>query len=558
MRSSIARTFSAVILWLPLLWSPLFAQPTVVVGHDISSLPVVRVRIIPSPKIPDPSSRSSWTVMDNGEAADVIGCRRLPAPVRPVSDVVLCIDVSNSIVEQGRMSSVRAAAERLLDRLVAAGASVAIVHIDNDAHIGSDFSGDRTQLREGLSRMFAGRSSSIVSALTEPLTGALSMLPKKSVRPSVIVITDSEDPFNDRDVIPLLRSQGASISFLGLGGLTMAPHIRCADSTGGVVVRCAADSLGVTDGASALASALIDGTMVELVWRMPSRRTTGHAVDIRSVAEAAPVSFSYIIPDEMRTRLESPEHLTFGVVPPSRPAASFLSLTAVNGPFRVDSIRFETPPKGFGFTQEFPLAIDSGATVNIPLRFAPDDTSFVWTRLAVYPQKETPISISLSGGRAVRPVVPPTLRFRSPRGGEEFFVDSYVPLAWEGSEPGDLHRIDVSTDGGKTWTTSTDSVRGSGFLWHTPLDSAGLVLLRVSHLAPGSQGNGIIQQCTLASPLRIRDSRSFFRAMEMNPTVVGTRKDKIFDNVFTNSSTVPVTVEAVDPSLMGQYIINLA
>lgn len=551
LRPSIARMILLAVLALALSWSHVHAQSTVIVDHDASDLPWIRARVIPPAPAMNTASASSWRVTDNGESKTVERCERVPARVRPTADVVLCIDVSNSVIELSRKSVMRAAAEILIERLIAGGATIAIVYFDNKAHIGCDFTRDRALLRDGLSRMFAGRASSVVSAITEPTTGALSMLSKNSVRPSIIVMTDSEDPFDPKDVIPQLRERGAAISFLGMGRLSMEPHRRCADSTGGVAVRCSADSGNVVNTASALASALMDGNIVELTWKAASRKAVTHVADIRSSADTTSATFTYVIPDNRQSRLESPEHLSFGVVTPSRPASSFVSLTAVNSSFIVDSVRFETPPMGFSITQEFPMNIDSGTTANLPLRFAPRDTGFVWTRLSVFIRNEKPLTVNLSGGKADKVVNPATMHLLSPKGGEEYFVDSYVPLSWEGSEPGDLHRIEVTTNGGSTWTVSADSVRGSSYLWHTPVDSAAAVLLRVSHRGSDRYRGSFVQQCTLTSPLRIRDSRSFLRPMEMNPTVVGDRKDKIFDNVFTNSSSKPLIIESVE--FLGEY-----
>jgi hypothetical protein len=156
--------------------------------------------------------------------------------------------------------------------------------------------------------------------------------------------------------------------------------------------------------------------------------------------------------------------------------------------------------------------------------------------------------VSLSAGKATAAIKKPTIRMLEPAPGSALFADSYALISWEGSEPGDAHRIDISTDGGKTWQVSADSVRGSGYLWHTPMNATADVRLRVSHLGYAPKAGGVVQQCTIAAPLRIRDARSFLRSMEMNPTVVGSRKDKIFDNVFTNASNTAVRIDGVELS----------
>lgn len=528
-----------------------YAQTSAPIGVDENMFPVMRARVLSSNTPSVASKISHWTITDNGEPVLVQSCKQIPLDLHPLTEVVVCVDVSNSVTELNRSGLMKLAAEQLINRFLLEGASVALVFFDNKAHIGCDFTRDKPTLYDGLQRMFAGRATSVVSALEEPLTGALSLLPRAASHPTIVMITDSEDPFVPSGIISTVRMRGASASFLGIGALSMPSHAILADSTGGLIAHCAADSASVLTTSNALTNALVGSGVYELQWRTPSNRNLRHEVRIQEARSNASTAFYFMVPEKNRARLEAPQHLSFGVVPPSRPAESFLSLTAVNGSFTVDSLNFISTSSGFSIHQEFPVNVDSNTTANLALRFAPRDTGFVWTQLKVFVRGENPIVVNLTGGKANAIVSNPSLFLVSPRGGEEYFVDSYVPVSWEGSEPGDMHRIEISTDSGKSWELSADSVRGNGYLWHTPTDSSNTVLIRVSHRGADSYKGPFVQQCILKTPLRIRNSRSFFRSMEMNPTIVGERKDKIFDNVFTNSSVNPITIEGVE--FLGEF-----
>lgn len=525
------------------------AQTPVLLRCDSSQFPLMKARVALSGS----STRSldaaeQWVVNDNNIPAPLLQARRLLPQAQLPKEVVICVDVSNSITELNRGGVLRSAVDALTEVLLPAGSRVAIVFFDNNAHIGCDLTTDPAQIQSGMNRMFYGRSSNVVNALSQPLTGAFSVLTKGVESAAVIVITDGEDSFATTDLITAARNAHASLSFLGLGSLNLYAHEQCADSTGGVVVRSFCNELSVGHAARALAAAICGRNVFDLLWTSPATNDAQHTIRIRLLADSTTWEFQARTPVRRLARLDIPPHLSFGVVPPSAPASTYLSLSAENASFVVDSIRMDDPSTGFSIRGDYPLRVDSSTTVNVPLRYAPRDTNFVWTQLRVFVRNGGTRIVSLSAGKATAAIKKPTIRMLEPAPGSALFADSYALISWEGSEPGDAHRIDISTDGGKTWQVSADSVRGSGYLWHTPMNAAADVRLRVSHLGYAPMAGGVVQQCTIAAPLRIRDARSFLRSMEMNPTVVGSRKDKIFDNVFTNASNTAVRIDGVELS----------
>ncbi len=542
----------ALLLAVQAAW--IHAQTPVLLRCDSSQFPLMKARVALSGS----STRSldaaeQWVVNDNNIPAPLLQARRIDAlrllpQAQLPKEVVICVDVSNSITELNRGAVLRSAVDALTEVLLPAGSRVAIVFFDNNAHIGCDLTTDPAQIQSGMSRMFSGRSSSVVNALSQSLTGAFSVLTKGVESAAVVVITDGEDSFATTDLITAARNAHASLSFLGLGSLNLYAHEQCADSTGGVVVRSFCNELSVGHAARALAAAICGRNVFDLLWTSPATNDAQHTIRIRLLSDSTTWEFQARTPVRRLARLDIPPHLSFGVVPTSAPASTYLSLSAENASFVVDSIRMDDPSTGFSIRGEYPLRVDSSTTVNVPLRYAPRDTNFVWTQLRVFVRNGGTRIVSLSAGKATAAIKKPTIRMLEPAPGSALFADSYALISWEGSEPGDAHRIDISTDGGKTWQVSADSVRGSGYLWHTPMNAAADVRLRVSHLGYAPKAGGVVQQCTIAAPLRIRDARSFLRSMEMNPTVVGSRKDKIFDNVFTNASNAAVRIDGIELS----------
>jgi VWFA-related protein len=137
-----------------------------------------------------------FEVLENGETRDVVSVRPVTAPF----NLVLLLDVSGSV--DNYVNFIRKAARQFVETMGPQD-RIAIVTFNDDVHVVSTFTTNKTELSKSLDTFDAGGGTAYYDALAYTLADTLR--PLRGDRTAVVVLTDGDD---NRSFLPFdaLRS----------------------------------------------------------------------------------------------------------------------------------------------------------------------------------------------------------------------------------------------------------------------------------------------------------------------------------------------------------------
>ncbi len=423
---------------------------------------------------------------------------------------------------------------------------VGLCFFDNLSHIACDYTSNRDNVLRALSTAFDGRATSYRQALTEEKTGALSLITPKTSNNMILLIADGSDSLDVEAISDRAHSLNCSICCLGIGSFPDESLRRIAQMTGGYCFTQLQDSAAVVDAAYAIAGIVNGESFFDVQWTASDIASESHRVNLNFPSVSRQLNFTYTVRDQKRARVEHTGHLIFGAVAPHSSSNAPIAVQALNFDITIDSVAFLGMP-AFHTSQQFPLKIKANATADIPITYAPADSSYVWSRMMIYTRECGSSSVTMSGGYPGYEAKTKCLKILKPKANDILPTDSYVSVEWEGTPPNNFCRVELSVDDGRTWKVMQENVPGNLYMMKTPRDPHERCRLRVTQKA---------SQTTVSTPgiqdeisdgvFSIVNPATFVNEVRMNATIVGQRKDKSFSAFIKNITQAPLFVESAD------------
>lgn len=290
----------ALIAAAPALAAAPDPTPLTVRGVDTAKYPAVTLRLALPAALQD-AGEPTFSIRENGEAVKVVSAISPEKSAAEPSYVVLAIDSSGSM--KGRpIEDARAAAQRFIAELPQ-GAEVALVSFSDGAKLVTNFTSDRTAVRDAIAGLNASGETALYDALVTA-AGTLRVVPGD--RKSIVLLSDGGDTVSRvkfSDAMDIVAKSKAPVYAVALKSGEYNPRAlnSLAAGSGGRLVS-AAKSAELAVRFEGIAREL--GSVWSVTYESAKPRTKDLEIDVTAKAGGASASAAIAI--------ASPEYLTGG------------------------------------------------------------------------------------------------------------------------------------------------------------------------------------------------------------------------------------------------------
>lgn len=521
----------------------LYSQQFSLLDVNTSRFPVISARIYPyttDGKRIDSLKAPDVIIRDNGIpcSAEEILCPA-PLPVSPQQSLLLALDISASTSFFSAYQNLEEyAVNHFSDQLRSKNlAEAAVTVFDNSSFTALDFTANADQLTNILTPIQRISGTDYTQAFLQSGSGALSLMRHAHHAGNILFITDGLDNMDTAEVMKKARLMNVRIYCIMLNNAMPQALKDIATASGGAWFERVNDKVAMQRACHTISGLIMGAMPCTVRWRVANPCDSLHHVDMEIPLLRTTHGFDYRIDERIVAQLQpSGEYLNFGRVPGGSVSETLLELRAINYPLHIDSVRITGMPF-FHCDTTLKGDVGAGDKKSLRIHFAPKDSSFAWARIRVYSSQCRNVDIALTGGYpGVKPSIK-TIRLLSPNGGEILSSFSSTQIRWEGSSMDDEHLLELSSDGGNTWTTIRDGVRGDTYNWNVPELQSEHCLVRVSQHGGGNFNKGIMQSDASDAQFMIIPIGAAMREINMQQSVVGTRKDSVIRLYIHNPET---------------------
>jgi len=497
----LVRSSVALILALTCMISS-WAQQRSLILHSVVTDTFPRItaqiyRFDPKTGANVPLSRSEVEITEDGVQRTALSVRCPDNALRDEVSSVLTIDVSASMARGGpNIVLARAAAKAWIEALTP-GSECAITSFDDHHYVNIDFTEDKQRLLETLPTLAPrGGTNYNEGFIGEPF-GGLRIAASGTKKRVMVFLTDGQGVVTPDRVLQEAERDSVTIYCVSLG-MVMPQVLRdIAERTGGVFFE------NVTTVEEAILAyrriyEIVSGVGPCVVeWESATTCDASRSVQIKVGDDV--VFTKYNAPDSAVASVQlNPTTLSFGVVPTATSLGREITLTARNSDVVITGIRRDGNARFKLLDTIFPVRLKSGQNVTWRVEYTATDTTYATARFDVLTDKCPGTYIFAVAGSDVQAPEQPTLNVVYPNGGERIIAGSAVILRYDGIPPDVAVRLDVSTDGGSTWTQAGFNVKNYQMRWIAPYIKSEQCLLRVTQeqMEQRSRTTGALLQLT--------------------------------------------------------------
>lgn len=397
----------------------------------------------------------------------------------PVSSV-LAIDVSGSM-HSGSPKNIflaTSAAEAWIEALNDSS-ECAITSFDHHAYLTSPFTQNKTALLRALPSLKPQGGTSFDAGLLSPTIGALHVAKDGKHKRVVVFLTDGNGGGNISAMVALARDANITVYCVSLGKPMPYTLKRLAEESGGLWFE---NVTTVTEAQLAYRRIYIDATYPEpCLASFALSPNCKNKRDLKVYAGSDSVLLSITIPDSLSGNATvSQKSITLGVIPPGVPQKRSFVIYGKNINVTVGSVVTSNPSLVSVSTPPMPHTIQSSDSMVIECTIIPADTSYTTVSISVNtaPCPVQPLYITF-GSMYMQPSTP-TVHIVSPNGGERYSGGSAITLEYDGVSPDVPVNLDVSTNGGKTFSRTHTGITAHHVIWKSPAIVSDSCLLRVT------------------------------------------------------------------------------
>lgn len=489
------RIFTTVCIVLCFLVNnEVWGQNFVVVGTNVQSYPIVvsRAYAFAFSWTPQVIADGSISLRHDGANLAVTVGQEPSTKERTVSLMVLA-DMSAS-VSNGTPSTfdiIKGAAQQVPSILNQQADEIALGIFDANATLLHGLTTDKAAYVSSLSNLKVGSGTNLGKGLyNQPMGGLVHLQTARNPR-ALLLLIDGAPSFNLAASLQIAKSFRTEVYIIGVRtGLT--PELKeLADSSGGLWVE------NVTSQADANAYAL---GFVSQAKRLAASTLEYNPSDLCSRSHVAEFTYNsvvrteyYSVPSFKIASLEwSQAGIDFGTTGVANEFT--VRLTARSVPITIQSAIISDPV----FTLRTPISpgtvLQPNQSIDVTIVFSGAATIHFATFNITSSGCET-APLYIRGGLSP---LGQTIRLLKPDGGETFVAGLDTLIEWTNTLPSDAVRIELSPDGGSTWSTITEGATGNAYRWtpgpatsenamirvqHTLIDSSNIIVLR-GHINP--------------------------------------------------------------------------
>ncbi len=483
---SLFSVYIVIGLYLP---NRTIGQVLTILEIDTSKFPVMRARFLAhdSLAIPIyPLMPSDFIIEENNETCKVLSLN-CPAPKTQPLSAVLSIDVSASMAAD-RIEMARMAANTFVNLLPTEHSQCAITSFNHTNTLNQDFTADKNLLLSALARLSPRGGTDYNTALLNNLTGAFAIARRGMNKKVVILFTDGISNLNETEAIQQAKQSGI-IFYCITSTINIPASLKSlANKTGGLWFEQINKPEQAIEAFKQILLHAQLGAYYEITWQSEAGCSSERELEFILPMKNIVGSSHYSVPKRGQIRLEtSLQQIIFQNILPGSYSDTTISISAVGGTVTVVSLGTDNPAFGLkllpssssGITPELPLIIKEGQSYKLNIHYTRPDSTQQVGRISfkTIPCGEYTIFIrgSLSGKRRNMPI-----KLVKPNGGEELIAGGDTVVQWTGVLPSDSVRVELSTDGGKTWQSiSKKLLTGCEARWRAPAIQTKNALMRV-------------------------------------------------------------------------------
>ncbi|OJW08786.1 MAG: hypothetical protein BGO49_08330 [Planctomycetales bacterium 71-10] len=161
------------------------------------------------------AKRDEFRVTEEGAERPILEFQAPVSTEEVPTTIVLVVDRSGSMNEEGRMPSLKGAVARFVEKMPQ-GSKVAVIAFSGQVEVACPFTTDRRKVRAAVDEMFADGATRFYDAVAE----AVDLLQEQRGRRAIIALTDGQDTHSQvalEDVAAKARELGLPIYTLGFG-----------------------------------------------------------------------------------------------------------------------------------------------------------------------------------------------------------------------------------------------------------------------------------------------------------------------------------------------------
>lgn len=467
------------------------AQDVDILSISDASYPIMRadVMFFDASNMPVSAAAGEVTLTRNGQPWPVRSITCPERNYRPLS-TVLSMDISGSMAGANLLIAQTIATE-WVNAMDADGSECAIMSFNHQNSFVHDFSADRVSLQAAINALTSRGGTSYDAALIDTVYGALRVMRAASQKRIVIVVTDGVGLLQrSAEIIREAQSQGCAIYAVMIKGDVSASLDSVALATGGISIS------NVNTVADARRAFAMIRFFAERNGRC--RVTWEEEAQCRSVDPQISIGISYRNRTDTRIYRPRPENvialraeppfLAFGKRTPNVSHDTTVVLTASVRDITILGVSNSSSQPVFTIVDPLPLTIRPGQPRTIRVRCRPADSSRVYERLTLI-LDSCAAQLSATCGYKGGIVSNSSLRILGPNGGERFVAGEDTVVTWTGLTESDSVRVEISRDGGGTWSDLARSAAGLAYRW-APVNGppAPSCLVRVTQYETGSTG----------------------------------------------------------------------
>ncbi|MFP4529379.1 MAG: choice-of-anchor D domain-containing protein [Candidatus Kapaibacterium sp.] len=465
-----------------------------ILDHDQSAFPEVSARFIALDGAGNAIGdlrMADVSVSDNGSIVPVLSFSSpAHAPVERIS-LTVAFDLGlNSSQTFGNFQIGQKLAGNVVGGLDFEMSECALTSFDMYSYMNSDFVRDGSGLL-GMINGFTPAAGSDVDEgmLAEPL-GAIETASGGDYRRSVLLITDAIDRPDAGEIIKWAKHYNIKIIVASLNEYVPAEFSRIADETGGYLFS----GINKTSDLDLIAKLILNIAhnidVYEVVFRGELNCDESHIYTLNVEKLSAADDFTISIDDSLKPALEAePPFLGFSSVLPGTTRELPVIITAVNKDIRIADLSinhpfFEIDPA----TDLNDQVLPKGQSHTIIVKFMPQDSAIVFTKLDISSDACFGGEILITGGFPNTPPRERTIELRSPACGDVLAVGDTTWVEWTGLLPKDVIQLEFTTDGGNKWDTLAKDVTGLKYKWTVPDSPSDNCYARAIQLWPNNIG----------------------------------------------------------------------
>lgn len=470
-----------------LLMTPiaLYGQGFALFGIDTTAFPTMKAKFTAydtSGIIHTSITNGNVVLTENGTPRTVtkVSCPQSTAQV--AVSAVLTIDVSGSMRFGFPNSELaKSAAASFIKAMHLGNSECAVSSFDHENFLNQDFTTDRAKLLAAVNSLQPRGGTDHDQGLRLPPAGGLQIAKAGKNMRILLYLTDGEGAGNQDSIIALAKLLNTTIYAISLG-ITAPKLLReISIQTGGKYY----ENISTTSQAEAVYLSILQ----EIEQFEPCTIEWESAPDcLPLVAVQASIPGLSLTADAKYERPKSgvismnflPLILEFGAGTTGVPMTLTTQLTAIGSTITVDSIL--SNDARFTVVSTTPFTLQAGQSRDVEVQFTPTDSGYAFANFRVATNVCSPFFFYATGGYSDRSPGVRTLKLIAPNGAEVFGVGSDTAITWEGVPPSDSIRIELSINGGVTWTIIDRGAGGLRKLWEVNNSPSTKCLIRVSQL----------------------------------------------------------------------------